>query len=260
MKEKVEAYSETSKTVLEIFQKDVAKHKPLNRTQEEALKKEYATASLNRRKTIKDTFITSNLRLAYSKALKYQNLGLTVEDLIQEAVLGLCRAVEEFDWKVATRFTTYAGYWIQAALTEAIQNKSRLVRMPVNHQHAIAAEKKANAGESETLAKSIKIVNIHKPINEDADCMVDIIVNPYADAPDAAFKKEFKSTLDVFMKTILDAREQQIIKELFGINQEYAKPLEDVAQQLNMSAERVRQIQNQALKKMQKMKHHLHVF
>lgn len=252
-------YSEASKSTLEIYQKSLAKHSILKKKEEDDLKAEALKGvSPARLKAIKNRLIEGNLRLAFEKAKRYQGLGLDLEDLVMEASVGLCRAAEEFNFTAKTRFNTYAGYWIQAALTEAVQNKSRVIRMPVNHQHAIAAEKKANNGVSLTEARAGRRLNIHAPLGEDGDILADVIADPFAEAPDAQFHGtgSIGEDLHRLMFAILDEREQRILKDMFGFNGE-ERGLVEIAEDEGISAERVRQIGKNALLKMKKYSHKL---
>lgn len=252
-------YSESHKSTLEIYQKSVGKHSILSKKEEDSLKKEVASGvSPSRLKEIKNRLIEGNLRLAFEKAKKYQGLGLPLEDLVMEANVGLCRAAEEFNFAAKTRFSSYAGYWIQASLTESVQNKSRLIRIPVNHQHQIANEKKANDGVSLTEARHGRRINIHAPLGEDGDILADVIENPFAEAPDAQFmgSGSLGDDLQRLMLVVLDEREQRILKESFGFYGE-ERGLVEIAEEEGISAERVRQIKQNALAKMKKFSHKL---
>lgn len=261
-----ESYSEVNKGVIECYKSDLNKKKVLSLAEEKQLKLKFlATTDENVKKQIKNRFVEGNLRFAFKKAFSYVGMGLTLEDLIMEANLGLCRASEEYDFTKPNRFISYAGFWIQAALVEAIQNKSRLIRIPVSQQHKIAFEKYKNNGDSETLSKQIKIVNLSDsiPHKGDASSMItyeETTADPNCKLPDNSLISEVSVSeqINKFMETLLSDRELKILKELYGIGGE-ERCLVDIAVDEGLSIERVRQIGNNALSKLQRFKHKLTV-
>jgi RNA polymerase sigma factor (sigma-70 family) len=222
----------------------------------------------------KDRFISSNLRLVVSNARRYAGAGgLDMLDLIQEGNLGLIRAVEKFDWRKGFKFSTYATWWIRQAITRAIANQSRSVRIPV-HLHEIlgtvrsaANSLKGSLGREAThdeiaqftgipvdrVTEALGVsdtVSLEKPVGEDGALFGDFILDAEAEDPEEeAARAEASLALHMALDS-LPEKQAAIIKARFGLEDGRTRPLAEIADELGITAERVRQIINEALNRL----------
>jgi RNA polymerase primary sigma factor len=206
------------------------------------------------RKEIQKELLEGNLRFVISVSKQYQNQGLDLCDLIAEGNLGLMKAIEHFDWTKRLRFISYAVWWVRQSILQSLNENARTIRLPVNVvQELHKAKKELEKAGVELPEKMLNLpytINLHNPLNEEGDTLLDILVNPNADLADKnlstedTLKEKLLSMLDV-----LDEREKVIIEDYFGLSGS-TRTLEDIGGDFDLTKERVRQIKEKALRKL----------
>jgi len=261
-----------TKDPVRMYLKEIGKVDLLKKEEEVFLAKRIEKDDLEARAKL----VEANLRLVVSIAKRYIGRGLSFLDLIQEGNMGLIKAVEKFDYKKGYKFSTYATWWIRQAITRAIADQARTIRVPVHMVETInklirtqrQLLREGREPTDEKIAKEMEItpkrvreikkisqipLSLETPIGEEENSFLgDFIEDEEATAPpDAA---SFSLLQDQIRKVLhtLDERERRVIQLRFGLEDGYPRTLEDVGKTFNVTRERIRQIESKTLGKLRR--------
>jgi RNA polymerase primary sigma factor len=262
---------ELATDALQLFLKDVGRVELLTAAQEVELAKRIERGDHR----AKQEMIEANLRLVISIAKRYRNQGLPFLDLIQEGTIGLVRAAEKFDYRKGFKFSTYATWWIRQAVARALADKGRTIRIPVHvveklnkitraerslrAEHGreptsaeIARELEFSIEEVEDIRRRAQApVSLEKPVGGDDDSEFGhFIEDDSAPLPDDMADLTLRNEALTRALGALGERERRVLELRYGLNGETPRTLDEVGRAFNVTRERIRQIENQSLKKL----------
>jgi len=275
-------YDEVSDDSVKLYLREIGKIPLLSQEEEYELAQKIIHGSAKEKKRAKDKMAESNMRLVVSIAKRYSGRGLDFLDLIQEGNTGLLRAVEKFDPDKGFKFSTYATWWIRQAITRAIADQARTIRIPVHMVETINKVLRTQRRLTQELNREPTTEEIGKAMDMDADkieyvmkikqdiasldasvgrdgedddsSLGDFIEDEDRVSPeDSAATQLLKEQIAEILSTLTD-REQKIIKMRFGIGGGKSHTLEEVGAEFSVTRERIRQIEAKALAKLRKNK------
>jgi RNA polymerase primary sigma factor len=256
---------------LQLFLKDIGKVSLLTAAQEVELAKRIERGDHR----AKQEMVEANLRLVVSIAKRYRNQGLPFLDLIQEGTIGLVRAAEKFDYRKGFKFSTYATWWIRQAVARALADKGRTIRMPVHvveklnkilrterklraergrepTSQEIADDLDMSIEEVESIRRTAQTpVSLEKPVGDDDDSEFGHFIEDDSEPlPDDVADQTLRNEALTRVLGMLADRERRILELRYGLNGEAPCTLDEVGRAFNVTRERIRQIENQSLKKL----------
>jgi RNA polymerase primary sigma factor len=255
---------------LQLFLNEIRRYPLLTAAEEVEISKRIEQGDL----AAKERMINSNLRLVVSIAKKYQGQELSLLDLIQEGIFGLIRAAEKFDWRKGYKFSTYATFWIRQAIQRGLANKARTIRIPVHigqrERKIVRAERELSAKlgrepSDDEIARQAElpldqveevrdaartVTSLDRPVSEEGDTALGDLLE--GGAPPVDQEVEVSLSEQLLRQTIeeLPDTERDVIRLRFGLSGDEPQPLRETGRRLGLSAERVRQIESRALKRL----------
>jgi RNA polymerase primary sigma factor len=267
----VEEAREVSTDALQLFLKDIGRVPLLTAAQEVSLAKRIERGE----HLAKQEMVEANLRLVVSIAKRYRNQGLPFLDLIQEGTIGLVRAAEKFDYRKGFKFSTYATWWIRQAVARALADKARTIRMPVHvveklnkivrterklraelgrepSSLEIGTELELTVDEVDTIRRSAQTpVSLEKPVgDEDESEFGHFLTDELQPLPEESADVTLRKEALLSILTCLSLRERRVLELRYGLDGEHPRTLDEVGRTFNVTRERIRQIENQSLKKL----------
>ena len=262
---------EVSTDTLQLFLKDIGKVSLLTAAQEVELAKRIERGE----HAAKQAMVEANLRLVVSIAKRYRNQGLPFLDLIQEGTIGLVRAAEKFDYRKGFKFSTYATWWIRQAVARALADKARTIRMPVHvveklnkivrtertlraklgrdpSAEEIGRELDLSPDEIEQIRRSAQTpISLEKPVgDEDESEFGHFLTDATAPLPDELAEETLRNEALRSILKSLSQRERRVLELRYGLDGEHPQTLDEVGRAFSVTRERIRQIENQGLKKL----------
>lgn len=256
---------------VKMYLKDIGNVELLTREKETELAIKMAEGDV----TAKEKLCEANLRLVVALAKNYLGRGMQLLDLIQEGNLGLMKAVEKFDYTKGFKFSTYATWWIKQSITRAIADQARTIRIPVHMVETINKTRRVSRQLLQTLGREPSTAEIAEAMNVPEEKVIEIqkiaqdpvsLENPIGEEDDSHLgdfiedttaaspteKAEAKMLRDQLLQVLdtLTPRENQVLRERYGLNDSHPKTLEEVGRKFNVTRERIRQIEAKALRKL----------
>jgi RNA polymerase primary sigma factor len=265
----MDAAAETGEA-LDLFMRDIRRYPLLTKQEEGDLARRVEQGDLS----AKERMINSNLRLVVSVAKRYQGHELPLSDLIQEGMLGLIRAAEKFDYRKGFKFSTYATFWIRQAIQRGLANKARTIRIPVHigqrERKIVRAERELGARlgrdpsdleiakeaelpeeqVEEVRAAARTVTSLDRAVGEDGDTAFGDLLP--SDGPEMEEEIQVSLAQETLRRTVgdLPEPERSVIRLRYGIDGEEPKALRETGRRLELSAERVRQLELRALERL----------